>query len=291
LLETQEGKMRIGIFEFVIDQSADPAVLAKRAEELGFYSFWVPEHPIIPIHHTSRYPASEDGIIPDAYGRIVDPFVALARASATTATIKLGTGICLIPERNPLLLAKEVATLDHLSSGRFILGIGAGWLKEETEIMGGDFPHRWSQTKDAIFAMKELWTKDEAEYHGRYYDFPAVRSFPKPVQKPHPPVFLGGMDQKVFKRIVEWGDSWMPGGTPEAIQHGRATLNTLAEKAGRDPRSIEVLAFGIPGQFRDRATIKALEKAGVDHVTIWLRQSESEQAVAELEELAKQLLP
>jgi alkanesulfonate monooxygenase SsuD/methylene tetrahydromethanopterin reductase-like flavin-dependent oxidoreductase (luciferase family) len=118
--------------------------------------------------------------------------VALARASAVTKTIKLGTGICLIPERNPLLLAKEVATLDRLSGGRFIFGIGAGWLKEETEIMGGDFAHRWTQTKDAILAMKALWTQDEAEYHGQYYDFPRVRSFPKPAQKPHPPIFLGG---------------------------------------------------------------------------------------------------
>jgi probable F420-dependent oxidoreductase len=282
--------MKIGVFEFAIDQSVDPAVLAKRAEELGFDSFWVPEHAIIPIHYTTRYPLSEDGVIPDAYGRIVDPFVALARASAVTKTIKLGTGICLVPERNPLMLAKEVATLDHFSKGRFIFGIGAGWLKEESEILGGDFPHRWTQTRDAILAMKELWTKDEAGYHGRYYDFPAVRSFPKPAQKPHPPIFLGGIDKNVFKRVVEWGDGWMPGTSLEGLQHGRATLNELAEKAGRDPRSIEVLAFGRPGKFRDREEIEALEKAGVDHVTIWLT-SDGSGAIAEVEELARQLLP
>ena len=158
--------MDIGIFVFESDSSLDPAVLARRAEELGFDSFWVPEHPVIPLQTSSPYPGSSDGIIPDVYGRVVDPFVALSRASAVTSPIKLGTGICLVPERNPLLLAKEIATLDLYSEGRFIFGIGAGWLKEETEIMGGDFPHRWTHTKEAILAMKELWTKDEAEYHG-----------------------------------------------------------------------------------------------------------------------------
>ena len=120
------------------------------------------------------------GVIPRVYADIVDPFIALARASAVTSTIKLGTGICLVPERNPLLLAKEVATLDMYSDGRFLFGIGAGWHREETEIMGGDFSHRWTQTREAILAMKELWTKVESEYHGEYYDFPPVYSFPRP---------------------------------------------------------------------------------------------------------------
>jgi probable F420-dependent oxidoreductase len=202
--------MEIGVFSFATDTTADPAVLAKRAEELGFASFWVPEHPIIPLNTSSPYPGSADGIIPDAYGRIIDPFIALARASAVTKRIKLGTGICLIPERNPLLLAKEVATLDRLSGGRFIFGIGAGWLREETEIMGGNFDQRWTQTKDAVLAMKELWTKSEAEYEGKFYRFPKVRSFPKPVQNPHPPIFMGGASKNVFRRVVEWGDGWMP---------------------------------------------------------------------------------
>ncbi|NOT54876.1 MAG: LLM class F420-dependent oxidoreductase [Deltaproteobacteria bacterium] len=283
--------MKIGVFEFAIDQSEDPAVLAKRAEELGFASFWVPEHPIIPIKTSSPYPASRDGIIPDAYGRILDPFVALARASAVTKKLQLGTGICLIPERNPLLLAKEVATLDKLSGGRFLFGIGAGWLKEETEIMGGNFERRWGQTKDAIMAMKELWTKDEAAYQGKFYNFPAVRSFPKPTQKPHPPIFMGGSSQHVFKRVVEWGDGWMPVLSPvEEIHRGRAILNDLAIKVGRDPKSIQVLAFGQAGKFRTRDEIKALEKAGTDHVTIWLTKSETKEAVLELEQLAREVL-
>jgi probable F420-dependent oxidoreductase len=283
--------MKIGVFEFAIDKSEDPAVLAKRAEELGFASFWVPEHPIIPLKTSSPYPASRDGIIPDAYGRILDPFIALARASAVTTRIQLGTGICLIPERNPLLLAKEVATLDKLSSGRFLFGIGAGWLREETEIMGGNFDRRWGQTKEAIMAMKELWTKDEAAYQGKFYNFPAVRSFPKPAQRPHPPIFMGGSSPHVFKRVVEWGDGWMPVLSPvEEIQRGRAILNELAQKVGRDPKSIQVLAFGQAGKFRTRDEIKALEKAGTDHVTIWLTKSETKEAVAELEQLAREVL-
>ena len=285
--------MKIGVFEFCIDRSVDPAVIAKRAEELGFASYWVPEHAIIPIKTSSPYPGSEDGIIPDEYGRITDPFVSLARASAVTKTIELGTGICLIPERNPLELAKEVATLDHFSGGRFILGIGAGWLREETEIMGGDFDHRWGQTKDAILAMKELWTQDEAAYHGKYYDFPAVRSFPKPARKPHPPVYMGGSSKYVFKRVVEWGDGWMPVLSPvEDIKEGRQHLNAMAEQAGRDPKEIAVLAFGWPEKFRTKEEIRELQSAGVDHVTIWLmRSEEGEDAVlAELESLAKEVL-
>ena len=285
--------MKIGVFEFCIDRSVDPAIIAKRAEELDFASYWVPEHAIIPVKTSSPYPASEDGIIPDEYGRITDPFVSLARASAVTKTIELGTGICLIPERNPLELAKEVATLDHFSGGRFIFGIGAGWLREETEIMGGDFDHRWGQTKDAVLAMKELWTQDEAEYHGKYYDFPAVRSFPKPARKPHPPVYMGGSSKYVFKRVVEWGDGWMPVLSPvEDIQAGRQRLNEMAEQAGRDPKEISVLAFGWPGKFRTKEEISALQSAGVDHVTIWLTQSEEGEGavLSELESLAKAVL-
>src|SRR5215467_8018677 len=259
--------MKVGIFHYLSTAYAiDPAVLAKRAEELGFDSFWLPEHPIMPVTTVTPFPLG--GPIPAFYADLIDPFVGLARASAVTTTIKLGTGICLVPERNPLLLAKEIATLDHFSGGRFLFGIGAGWLKEETEIMGGDFTHRWTQTREAILAMKELWTKDESEYHGRYYNFPPVRSFPKPAAKPHPPVLLGGSSKYVFKRIVEWGDGWLPTGVSvEGIQRGCAVLNELAEKAGRDPRSLSIIAFGQPGQFTNRQDVQALEEAGIQHAT------------------------
>ena len=283
--------MEIGVFVFATNTSMDTAVLAKRAEDLGFESFWVPEHPILPIRVATRYPLSDDGVIPEPYNRIVDPFIALARASAVTTTIKLGTGICLVPEHNPLILAKEVATLDHYSGGRFVFGIGAGWLREETEIMGGDFPRRWTQTKDAILAMKELWTKAEPEYHGTHYSFPPVMSYPKPAQKPHPPVYIGSKARNTFKRIVEWGDGWMPNWTSaDQIKHGRETLNELAVNAGRDPASIHVLAFGGPGQFKDREAIKDVEADGADQVTIWLESGDGDQALTELDDIARKVL-
>ena len=310
--------MDIGILSFQTGYSVDPAVLAKRAEELGFESYFVPNLPIVPVNTPSRDADYADGAtysktlgpagdvpqdkIVDT-SAVVDPFVALARASAVTKTIKLGTGVCLVPEHNPLLLAKQVATLDHLSGGRFIFGIGSGGLKEQSEIMGSDFPHRWTQTRDAVLAMKELWTKEESEYHGTYYDFPPVRSFPKPAQKPHPPIFLGGTARNALKRVVEYGDGWMPARAAtilatenqdfvdkREIERGRETLNDLAQKAGRDPASIQIHAFGGPGQYRNRQAIKDLEQAGADRVTIWLEYSGGNGALKEIEELARQLL-
>jgi probable F420-dependent oxidoreductase len=283
--------MKIGLFVFQTGRSVDIAVLSQQAEQLGFASLWVPEHCIIPVRTTMSYRNSPAGSMPERYTRIVDPFVALARASAVTKTMRLGTGVCLVPERNPLLLAKEVATLDHLSGGRFMFGIGAGWLREETEIMGGDFPHRWSQTREAVLAMKQLWTRQESEFHGRYYDFPPVRSFPKPAQTPYPPVLLGGNAGNVFKRVVEWGDGWIPTRMPiEDIARGREALSRLAEERGRDPGSIQVVALGQPGEFRDRDTIGRLDKAGVDDVVIQLTDSEGDGTLEEVREIARQVI-
>ncbi|HEY5868500.1 MAG TPA: LLM class F420-dependent oxidoreductase [Candidatus Tectomicrobia bacterium] len=280
--------MNIGISLFSGRQPVDVAVVAQKAEALGFDSLWLGEHPVIPVHSSSPAPGSSGGSIPAFYSQLVDPFVALARASAVTTTLKLGTGITLVPERNPLLLAKEVATLDYYSKGRFLFGIGAGWNKEETEIMGGNFTHRWTQTREAIEAMKALWANEVAEYHGTYYDFPLVRSFPRPVQQPHPPIFLGGVAQQVFKRIVAYGNGWMPTrSTPELIRQGRAVLNELAVEAGRDPRSIAVMAYIAP---TDRAVLEALEEAGADAAVVRL-ESESDAAVpAALEQIAQQVL-
>src|SRR5882762_7424374 len=256
----KEAIMHIGISLFSGQRPLDAAVVAQKAEALGFDSLWLGEHPVIPVHSTSPAPGSSGGSIPDFYSRLVDPFVALARASAVTTKLKLGTGITLVPERHPLLLAKEVATLDYFSKGRFLFGIGAGWNKEETEIMGGNFAHRWAQTREAIEAMKALWANEVAEYHGTYYDFPLVRSFPQPVQQPHPPILLGGTAQQVFKRIVAYGNGWMPTrSTPEIIRQGRAVLNELALEAGRDPASITVLAYMAPAE---RGKLQALAEAG-----------------------------
>jgi probable F420-dependent oxidoreductase len=280
--------MKIGVLMFPTRQPIDVAVVARQAEALGFDSLWVGEHPIMPVHSTSPFPGSPDGRIPDTYSWFVDPFVALARASGVTTTLKLGTGITLVPERHPLLLAKEIATLDYFSGGRFLFGIGAGWNKEETEILGGNFAHRWTQTREAIEAMKALWANEAAEYHGRYYNFPLVRSFPRPVQQPHPPIFLGGSAQQVFKRTVEYGNGWMPTrSTPELIKQGRAVLNELAVEAGRDPSSIEVMAYIAPA---DRARLQALAEAGADSAVMLLAKESEAAALAELEQIARQVL-
>ena len=280
--------MDIGISTFPTDYSIDIALLAKRAEDMGFESLWVPEHPIIPVTASSPWPGSPDGVIPKVYADIVDPFVALGRASAVTSTLKLGTGICLVPERNPLLLAKEVATLDMYSGGRFLFGIGAGWLKEETEIMGGDFPRRWAQTRESVLAMKSLWTDVESEYHGAYYDFPPVYSFPRSVQRPHPPVYLGGMARRVFERVAEWGDGWMPNRVaPADVRAGRDRLNALAANAGRDPASINISVFGQPA---DRQLIANLAAAGADRVMIRVETADEDATYAQLERIAEGVL-
>jgi probable F420-dependent oxidoreductase len=281
--------MNVGVSVPLPAYNVDVAFMARQAEELGFESLWCAEHPIIPVHTTSRFPGSADGIIPESYSHFVDPFVALGRASGATTTIKLATGIVLVPERNPLLLAKEIATLDLFSGGRFLFGIGTGWLREETEIMGGNFDHRWSQAREAILAMKELWTKEEAEFHGTYYNFPPVKSYPKPRQKPHPPVILGGLATNVLRRVVAWGDGWLPNRvTPEQVRESRATLDTLAKEAGRDPASLSISVYGQPA---DRNLITRFLEAGADRVVVRppTAKTESEMA-AELERIAAAVL-
>ena len=280
--------MDIGVSARASSDSVDPAELAKKAEELGFESFWLPEHPIIPVHTTSRYGGTPDGSIPPAMADMGDPLISLARASAATSSIKLGTSISLVPEHDPILHAKQIATLDNYSGGRFLFGIGAGWLQEETEIMGGDFQHRWGQTREAILAMKELWTKEEAEFHGRFFDFPLVKCSPKPAQKPHPPVFLGGFAANVFKRVVEWGDGWMPVRvTEEQVREGRATLDELAEASGRDPKSIQLIIFNAPAE---RDAIARYEEAGANRVTVSLPADAGANGISAMEQLAEQVL-
>ncbi len=258
--------MNVGISVPLPAYLVDVGFMARKVEELGFESFWCAEHPFIPVHSKSRFPGAADGIIPESYRHFIDPFVALARASGVTSHIKLGTGIVLVPERHPLVLAKEISTLDLFSGGRFLFGIGAGWLREETELMGGDFDHRWSQVRESILAMKELWTKTEAEFHGKYYDFPPVYSYPKPTQKPHPPVILGGGAKNVLQRVVAWGDGWLPNRiTPDELRQSRATLDKLAREAGRDPSSITISVHGQPA---DRDLIRRLLDSGANRVIV-----------------------
>lgn len=280
--------MEVGVFTYGPTAYFDPAILAQKVEQLGYHSFWAPEHPIMPVTYAARLHFYPEGV-PPFLAELADPFVALARASAATQTIKLGTGICLVPERNPLLLAKEVATLDHCSGGRFLFGIGAGWLREEMEILGGNFAHRWGQTREAVLAMKQLWTTEEAQFHGQYYAFPPVRSFPKPPQQPHPPILIGEWTMRnAFQRIVAWEDGWMPAFLePEQIKYGWEPLNHLAVQAGWEPSAIQVVAFGVPPE---TAALKAFEEAGADHAVILVEIASEKEALAKMEEAVRKVL-
>ena len=280
--------MNIGTSVPLPAYTIDPAFMAKKAEDLGFESIWYAEHAAVPVHSDSPFPAT-GGEIPWTYSHFTDPYIALARASGVTTKIKLGTGITLVPERNPLLLAKEIATLDRYSGGRFLFGIGTGWLKEETEMMGGDFEHRWTQTREAIEVMKELWTKEEAEYHGRYFDFPLVRSYPKPAQKPYPPIILGGMAKNVLRRVVTHADGWLPTRvTPTEVEESRKKLDAMAAEAGRDPKSITISVYG---QLPERDIVHSLLNAGADRVVVRPEHVETEKEMGEqLERMAEAVL-
>ena len=282
--------MSVGIVVPLPAYTIDPAFIARKSEELGFESLWYHEHPILPVHSDSPFPLT-GGPIPETYRHFTDPYIALARASAVTSKIKLATGITLVPERNPLELAKAISALDQYSGGRFVFGIGAGWNREETTIMGGDFDHRWTQTQEAVQVLKKLWTEDEAEFHGRYYDFPPVYCYPKPAQKPHPPVLLGGNARNVLQRVVRWGDGWLPTrATPSQIEDGRKILDTLASERGRDPASLTISAFGLPPD-TDRGQIQAYLNAGADRVAVWPEHCDTEAEMDEqLERMAEALL-
>lgn len=276
--------MKVGTSVPLPAYTIDPAFMAKKAEDLGFDSIWYAEHPAVPVHSESSFPAT-GGDIPWTYSHFTEPYIALARASAVTSTIKLGTGITLVPERHPLLLAKEVAALDLYSGGRFQFGIGTGWLREETEIFGGDFPRRWTQTREALDVMKLCWTEEEAEYHGKYYDFPPVRSFPKPTQQPYPPILIGGMAPNVLKRIVAHADGWLPNRvSAQDIENSRKKLEDLCAEAGRDPSSIEIVIYG---QAPDKAELQSLVDAGADSVVVKPEWVETEAEMGEqLERMA-----
>src|SRR5712691_11009385 len=285
--------MKIGLLAFVTAQSVDPASLAKKCETLGFESFYLPEHPIIPVKHKTRYPLSTDGEIPEPYAQMVDPFVGLAFAAAVTRTIGLGTGICLVPEHHPIVLAKEVATLDHYSGGRFIFGIGAGWLRDESEIMGVDFKRRWPVTREYIHAMKELWTKPEASFDGEFIKFPPVKCNPKPARKPHPPVHIGAGGvgphmERALRDTVAIGDGWAPLGlTPEALASELGKLKNMCAEAGRDFSKLEITMYGPRTDGDPQRVLEQYREAGA-HRLVFLNDSPMPATCErQLEELAK----
>ncbi len=237
--------MQIGLFPFLTDYSMPVDQLAIAAEERGFDSIWVPEHTHIPANRRTAYPGG--GELPKEYSHTLDPFVALAMAAGVTKNLKLATGICLLIEHQALTIAKTVATLDHLSGGRVMLGLGAGWNREEMENHGTQYASRFRKLEEQMAALREIWTNEEATFHGEFENFDSVWSWPKPVQQPHPPLILGGETDHTLKRIVRLGDGWLPRAmNPERVFTGMEKLRRFAEEAGRDPATISVSVFAPP---------------------------------------------
>ena len=274
--------MHYGIVMFATHYAIRPDDLGRAIEERGFESFWVPEHTHIPVSRTSPWPGG--GPLPKEYWHSYDPFVALTMAAAVTTRIKLATGICLVIERDPITTAKEVASLDHLSGGRVLFGIGGGWNAEEMEHHGTAFKTRFRVLRERVLAMKELWTKDEAEYHGQYVNFGKSWEFPKPLQKPHPPILMGGDAPTTFDRVVEFCDGWMPiaGRMGPGFTEKIAALQKRAKEAGRKP--IPVTAF-MPKP--DRAVMEALEAAGVERAVLGVPSEPRETVLPLLDGYAK----
>jgi probable F420-dependent oxidoreductase len=257
--------MLYGITCFLTDFSLRPDELARLVEERGFESLWQPEHTHIPASRRTPWPGGPE--LPPEYWHSYDPFVALTAAASATTRLKLGTGVCLVIERDPIVTAKQVASLDYVSGGRFLFGIGGGWNREEMEHHGTAYKTRWSLLRERVLAMKAIWTEQEASFHGRYVDFDRIWSYPKPVQKPHVPVIMGGDGPTTFDRVIEFCDGWMPiGGRPQrgpGLAEKVATLRQRAKAAGRDPDSISISVFGSRAE---REAVGRLEQAGVGRV-------------------------
>ena len=272
--------MKIGIDTILNSESVDIAELAPEVEKLGFESIWTGDQPTLPV--------KTENDVPREWGDIPDPLIMLARASAVTETLKLGTAVYVVTERNPLTIAKEIASLDMYSNGRFIFGIGTGSIKEEAVLLNSDFEHRWTQAKEGVLAMKELWTKEESEFHGKYYDFPPVYCYPKPISKPHPPILLGSMIDKVFGRIINYANGWIPIGVqPDVVQKGRETLDKMATENNVDPNKFDITVLGVKP---DKKLLSQFEKACANRVTISLKTDTKANSVKQLNQIASEVL-
>jgi probable F420-dependent oxidoreductase len=250
--------MLCGVTMFPASYALDVVTLARAAEERAFESLFLPEHTHIPVTRTT--PWSGGGEPPREYSHTLDPFVALAAAAATTTRIRLGTGICLVTQRDPIVLAKEVASLDQLSHGRFLFGVGAGWLREEIANHGTDPRTRWRLFGERMRAMEAIWSSDEAEYHGQFVNFDPIWSWPKPVQQPRPPVLLGGDVPAAMQRVIEFADEWMPHPNrgEQPLAERVSEFHALSEAAGRG--RLPVTVYGAPS---DARAVEEYIKAGV----------------------------
>jgi probable F420-dependent oxidoreductase len=273
-----------GVFIFATDFAMRIDELARAAEQRGVESLWVPEHTHIPASRRSPWPGGPD--MPREYWHTLDPFVALGTAAAVTTRLKVGTGICLIIERDPITTAKEVASLDFLSGGRFLFGIGGGWNAEEMENHGTEFKSRFRLLRERVLAMKEIWTNEAAAFHGEFVRFDPVWSHPKPVQKPHPPVLLGGESGHTLQRVVDFCEGWFPRGRAgeDTVLRGLADLRERAARAGRDMKTISVSVFGARPE---PAALDRYRNAGVTRVIFGLPSAGRDTVLPLLDQYAR----
>ena len=277
--------MEIGVSMFATDFAMRIDVLAREVEARGFESLCVPEHTHIPTSRRSPWP--DGAALPKAYWHALDPFVSLMAAAAATSKLRIGTGICLLTERDPLITAKEVASLDLLSNGRVEFGIGAGWNAEEMENHGTVFETRFRLMSERAKAIKTVWAEEAPEYHGEFVDFDPVWSYPKPVQRPNPPVLIGGESIHTLRRVVEYGDGWFPrarGGFDPVKNHAR--LKAVADAAGRDMTALSISVSGAPP---DAEVLDRYREAGIDRAILILPSADADEVLPVLDRHAQLL--
>ena len=274
--------MHYGLTMFPTDYSIQPAEIAREAEARGFESLWFPEHTHIPLERKSPWPGGPE--LPKMYYDVYEPFVALTAAAAVTTRLKVATGICLVVQRDPLQTAKSVATLDRVSNGRFLFGIGAGWNAEEMRNHGTEGKPRLSLMRERVLAMKELWTQAKPEFHGKFVEFAPVMTWPKPVQKPHPPIHVGGGFPKAAERAIDYGDGWMPIFGRDEILERIPEVRERVRAAGRDPDKFEISIFAAPPQ---PELLARAQGAGVTRCVFGLPPAKAEEVLPLLDRYAE----